>query len=532
MDELSYLRVSGMSTEQQIAQNVHDHTLDVHKEILDVHPWIVRQLSDCMVVMISTHSHGERSGTGWIVLVLMCLAQFMCVLDDTIVNIALPSVQAELGFSGPSLQWVLNGYLLTFGGLLLVAGRASDLFVRRTVFLTGLSVFGLASLTCGLAASPAMLIVSRIVQGVGAAMLSASALAILTATYTGAARGRAFGVWGGLSGVAGAAGVLLGGLLTSAVSWRWVFLVNIPVALVVGVLVPRAVGSARSMVRPALDPLGAVTVTLGLGLLIFGIVSSEQSGWVSVPTLSTLAGAVVALGAFLLIERIHESPLVPLGVFTRRNVIGGAICALLLASTMLGTFFFLSLYLQQVLGFSAIRNGIGFLPFAIAVVFSAAMSSQLVVKYGFKPLLMGGFALLVFALLWLAQIGLDGNYWTDVLGPALIAGLGLGTVLVSSVTATTHDLSGDGEQGLASGLVTSTNQVGGALGLAILSTVAFARAEHSSGPAAAPESLLAGFQLAFSVAAGFAFLGFVVAAAVTTRTAGQALSEAQQMARH
>ncbi|MBF6064421.1 DHA2 family efflux MFS transporter permease subunit [Nocardia terpenica] len=463
-------------------------------------------------------------------LVPLCLAQFVCVLDDTIVNIALPSVQAELGFSGSSLQWVLNGYLLTFGGLLLLAGRASDVFVRRTLFLTGLTVFGLASLTCGLAVSPAMLVVSRIVQGIGAAAMSASALAILTATFTGPARARAFGVWGGLSGAAGAAGVLLGGLLTSTLSWRWVFLVNIPVLIVVAALVLRHVGSARSSARPPLDPLGAITITAGLGLLIFGIVSFDQSGWNSPSTLSTLAAAVVLLAAFLLVERKQSAPLVPLGVFARRNVTGGAICALLLASTMLGTFFFLSLYLQQVLGFSALRNGVAFLPFAIAVMFSAVVSSRLVTKVGFKPLLMGGFGLLAVALLWLAQIDLHGSYRADVLGPALIAGVGLGTLLVGSVTATTHDLSGEGELGLASGLVTSTNQVGGALGLAILSTVAFARVDRHS--AAVPESLLVRFQLAFYVAAGFALLGLLVSALVTTRTADQDLTEAQQMARH
>lgn len=467
------------------------------------------------------HGTTRPRAHGWLVLVLLCLAQFMCVLDDTIVNIALPSIQTELGFSGTSLQWVLNGYLLTFGGLLLVAGRASDLFVRRTVFLTGLTVFGLASLTCGLAAGPAMLVISRIVQGIGAASMSASALAILTATFTGPARVRVFGVWGGLSGVAGATGVLLGGLLTSTLSWRWVFLVNIPVVIAVGVLTLRHISSVRSPVRPALDPWGAVTVTGGLGLLIFGIVNSHQSGWGSPLTLSTLAAAVVLLVAFLLIERKHSAPLVPLGIFARPTVTGGAICALLLASTMLGTFFFLSLYLQQVLGFSAVQNGVAFLPIAVAVMIAAAVSSQLVTKVGFTPLLMGGFGLLVVALLRLAQLDLDSSYGTDMLGPALIAGVGLGTLLVSSVTATTHDLSGDGEHGLASGLVTSTHQVGGALGLAILSTVAFARADSlATTRAIAPEALLAGFHLAFYVAGGFALLGFLVAALVTIRSRG------------
>ncbi|WP_163507328.1 DHA2 family efflux MFS transporter permease subunit [Fodinicola acaciae] len=466
-------------------------------------------------------------------LVLLCLAQFMCVLDDTIVNIALPSIQAELGFTGAGLQWALNGYLLTFGGLLLLAGRASDLFVRRTVFLTGLAVFGAASLTCGLAASSGMLVVSRIVQGVGAALMSASALAILTATFTGPARARAFGVWGGISGFAGATGVLLGGVLTSSLSWRWVFLVNVPVLIVVAVLTLRRVSATRSPTRASLDPWGAVTVTAGIGLLILGIVDSNQYGWGSPWTLSPLAAATILLVAFVLVESRHPAPLVPLGVFARRNVTGGAICALLLASTMLGTFFFLSLYLQQVLAFSAVQNGVAFLPFAIAVMVSAGMSARLVTTLGFKPLLMAGFGLLVAALLWLAQVHLAGSYWIDVLGPALLAGVGLGTLLVSSVTATTQDLSGEGELGLASGLVTSTNQVGGALGLAVLSTAAFARAgDQTAVRAPAPEALLAGFQLAFYLAAGLSFLGFLVSALVITRSAGQPLNEAQRIARH
>ncbi|MGW8970482.1 DHA2 family efflux MFS transporter permease subunit [Streptomyces platensis] len=457
----------------------------------------------------------------WLILVLVCTAQFMCVLDDTIVNVALPSIQRGLGFSNAGLPWAVNGYLVTFGGLLLLGGRASDLFIRRGVFLSGLVVFGAASLACGLSQGPATLVVARVTQGAGAAFMSAAALAILAVTFTGPERNKAFGVWGGLSGVAGALGMLLGGALTSALSWRWVFLINVPIVLVVAALSLRFIPNARAKQRPALDPLGAITVTAGLGLLIYAIVHTEQAGWASPTTLASLAGAVVLLAVFVTVETRHPAPLVPLGVFRRRNVRGGVICGILLASAMLALFFFLTLYMQRVLGYSPFQNGLAYLPMSLAVIVTAAMSSQLVGKFGFKTMLMVGFGLITVALVWFAQIDVDSNYVSDLLGPALVAGAGLGTSLVSVVSTVMQALSGEGESGLASGLVGTTQQMGGALGIAVLSTLAASRTDtalsDASGTAAA---LTEGYRLAFYTGAGVAALGVVVALLVVTRPSG------------
>lgn len=458
----------------------------------------------------------------WLVLVLVCTAQFMCVLDDTIVNVALPSIQRGLGFSDASLPWAVNGYLVTFGGLLLLAGRASDLFVRRTVFVTGLVVFGAASLACGLSNGPAELVLARVAQGAGAALMSAAALAILTATFTGAERNRAFGVWGGLSGVAGALGMVLGGALTSGLSWRWVFLINVPIVLAVTGLSLRFVPAGRGAQRPALDPFGAITVTTGLGLLIFAIVRTGQAGWGSAVTLTCLAGAAALFALFAVVEARHRAPLLPLGVFRRRNVSGGVVCGILLSSAMLTLFFFLTLYMQRVLGYSAFETGLAYLPMSVAVILSAGLASQLVNRFGFTPLLMAGFALIAGALVWFAQVEVDSGYVWDLLGPALVAGAGLGTTLVSVVITATHDLGGEGESGLASGLVNTAQQTGGALGIAVLSAIAFARVDTvMSGAPAQPAGMAAalteGFRLAFYAGAGLATAGIVVALLVTTR---------------
>ncbi|MEV0053368.1 MFS transporter [Saccharopolyspora shandongensis] len=453
-----------------------------------------------------------------LVLVLTCAAQFMCVLDDTIVNVALPSIQHDLGFSNASLAWVVNGYLVTFGGLLLLAGRASDLFVRRTVFMTGLVVFGAASMTCGLSNTPAMLVASRVAQGVGAALMSAAALAILAVTFTGAERDRAFGVWGALSGVAGVAGMLLGGTLTSWLSWRWVFLINVPIVLAVAVLSPRFVPAGRAARGPALDPLGAITVTAGLGLLIFAIVQTERVGWDSVVTLTCMAGAAALLALFVVVEARHRAPMLRLAVFRLRNVSGGVVCGILLASAMLALFFFLTLYMQRVLGYSAFETGLAYLPMSLAVILVAGgLASRLISRFGFKPLLVLGFALIAGALVWFAQIDVGSSYVSDLLWPALIAGAGLGTTLVSVVTTVMHALSGEGESGLASGLVSTTQQMGGALGIAVLSAIAFSRADAANGGAPAePSDLTEGFQVAFYAAAALALAGIVVALVVTT----------------
>jgi len=452
----------------------------------------------------------------WIVLALLCTAQLLVVLDATIVNIALPSIQRDLGFSDANLQWVINAYVLTFGGLLLLGGRAADMFIRRRVFLAGLVVFVIASLGCGLSAGEATLIGGRAVQGVGAALMSAAALSILVVTFTrGKERNIALGVWGATSGVAGALGVILGGALTSGPGWEWVFFINVPIGLAAGAASLRFVATHRAPERPPLDPLGALTATAGIGLLIFAIVRTEQEGWGSPATLGCLAGALALLAAFLTVEARHRAPLVPLGVFRLRNLSGGNAVSLLLGGVMFATFFFVTLYMQQVLGYSPIKTGAAYLPLAITVIAGSGVASSLIARLGFKPLLAAGMFLLALGLAWFAQIDAGGGYASDVLGPSLVWGPGLGIAIVVVIATATDDLGGEGESGLASGLVNTTLQVGGAIGLAALSTVAFGRvddlmAKAHGDHAALPGALTEGFQLGLYLGAGLAALGAMI----------------------
>jgi EmrB/QacA subfamily drug resistance transporter len=460
----------------------------------------------------------DTSDHRWIVLALLCTAQLLVVLDATIVNIALPSIQRDVGFSDANLQWVINAYVLTFGGLLLLAGRAADMFIRRHVFLAGLVVFVIASLGCGLSGSEAELIAGRAVQGVGAAMMSAAALSILVVTFTrGKERNIALGVWGATSGMAGALGVILGGALTSGPGWEWVFFINVPIGLLAGAASLRVIARHRAPERPPLDSLGALTATAGIGLLIFAIVRTEQEGWGSTATLGCLAGAAALLAAFLAVEARHRAPLVPLGVFRLRNLSGGNGVSLLLGGVMFATFFFVTLYMQQVLDYSPIETGVAYLPLALTVVVAAGLASNLIARLGFRPLLVAGMALLAVGLAWFAQVDAGGGYVSDVLGPSLVWGLGLGIGTVVVIAAATDDLGGEGgESGLASGLVNTTMQVGGALGLAVLSTLAFERvddamAEARGNPDALPGALTEGFELALYLGAGLAALGALVA---------------------
>ena len=464
----------------------------------------------------------------WLVLALLCTAQLLVVLDATIVNIALPSIQRDLGFSDANLQWVINAYVLTFGGLLLLGGRAADMFVRRNVFLTGLVVFVIASLTCGLSGGEVTLIAGRAAQGMGAALMSAAALSILVVTFTaGKERNLALGVWGATSGVAGALGVILGGAFTSGPGWEWVFYINVPIGLAAGAASLRFVAPHRAAERPPLDSLGALTATIGVGLLIFAIVRTEQEGWGSAATLGCLAGAAALLAAFVAVEARHRAPLVPLGVFRLRNLSGGNAVSLLLGGVMLTTFFFVTLYMQQVLGYSPIETGVAYLPLALTVIVASGVASNLLTRLGFKPLLATGMALLAAGLAWFAQIDAGGGYVSDVLGPSLVWGPGLGIAIVVVIAAATDDLGGEGESGLASGLVNTTLQVGGAIGLAALSTVAFDRVDKLMAEArgdhdALPGALTEGFQLALYLGAGLAALAAVITLLALSDRGGRA----------
>ncbi|MGA7396209.1 MAG: MFS transporter [Solirubrobacterales bacterium] len=451
------------------------------------------------------------------ILLLLAAAQFLVVLDASITNVALPSIGSALDFTQGNLPWVVNAYILTFGGFLLLGGRMADLLGRRKVFMGGLVLFAIASLTAGLAQNEGMLIVSRAVQGLGAALLSPAALAIVTATFAeGKERNSALGVWGAVAGAGGAVGVLLGGILTQYLSWRWVFLVNVPVVLLVLPLVLRVIPESRSDEgHRDFDLPGAVTVTAGLSLLVYALINASEVGWTAGETLLMGVGAFVLLGVFVLIESRAAHPLVPFGIFGSRTRNGSYIVGLMLAAALFSMFFFVSLYMQQVLGWSAIKAGLAYLPLSVAIILGAGVGSGMANRIGFKPVLTAGMAFTAIGLLWFTQISVDGTYLNDVLGPSVVAGLGLGLAFPGATVGGTSAVRQD-EVGLASGLVNSTQQIGGALGLAVLASVATSKTDSvmtaaQGNPAALAGALNDGFQIAFLVGAFFAMAGVVFA---------------------
>jgi EmrB/QacA subfamily drug resistance transporter len=444
-------------------------------------------------------------------LALLAMTQFVVVIDASIVNIALPSIGRALHFSQADLSWVVNAYTLTFGGFLLLGGRMADLMGRRRMFMIGLVVFSLASLAGGLAQSEAWLIAARAVQGLGAAIVSPAALSIVTTTFAdGAERNRALGVWGAVAGAGGAAGVLLGGVLTSGLSWRWVLFVNVPIGLLCAFLALRVLLESRADVESrSFDVPGAVTVTAGLALLVYALVNAVNAGWGASSTIVEIAGAVLLLGVFLAIERRQRAPLMPLSIFRLRTLRGADTVALLIGMSLFSMFFFVSLYMQQVLHYSALKAGISYLPLAIGIILSAGAASVGVTRFGFKPVLLAGLLFVAAGLFWFSKVPAHGgSFGADVLGPSLLAAIGLGLsfvpVTIAAVTGTRPH-----EAGLASGLVNTAQQVGGALGLAILATVANSRTNNllHSGQHDLPAALTKGFERAFLVGSGFALAG-------------------------
>ncbi len=457
----------------------------------------------------------------WIALALLAMAQFVVVLDASIVNVALPTIGESLLFSQADLSWVVNAYVLTFGGFLLLGGRLADLLGRRRVFMAGLVVFALASLAGGFAESEGALIAARAIQGLGAAILSPAALSIVTTTFRdGSERNKALGVWGAVAGAGGAAGVLLGGVLTEYLGWEWVLWVNVPIGLVAAALAPSLIAESRAESETrGFDFAGAVTVTLGLSVLVYALVEAPDAGWGSVQTIGLLAGAVALLAAFVAIERRSASPLVPFSIFRMRTLTGANVVGVLTGASLFSMFFFISLYMQNVLGYSAIKAGLSYLPLAISIILAAGVASQLVTRIGFKPVLATGMALISIGLLWFSQISVDGGFVTDVLGPSLVAAVGLGFSFVPQTIAAVSGVA-QHEAGLASGLINTSQQVGGALGLAVLSTVAFTQitdAAASTGAAPSPAVLTDGYADAFLVGSGIALLG-VIATLLLIRT--------------
>ncbi len=449
-------------------------------------------------------------------LMLLAMTQFVVVIDASIVNVALPSIGAHLHFSRDDLSWVVNAYTLTFGGFLLLGGRLADLLGRRRMFMIGLVLFSLASLAGGLAQSEAWLIVARAIQGLGAAIVSPAALSIITTTFAeGAERNRALGVWGAVAGAGGAAGVLLGGILTSGLSWRWVLFVNVPIGLIAAMLAPRILLESHAEDdTEGFDIPGAVTVTAGLALLVYAVVDAVNVGWGSTGTLLRLAGAAILLVAFVAIEHRQRHPLLPFSIFRLRTLRGADIVGLLIGMSLFSMFFFISLYLQYVLHYSPIKAGVSYLPLAVGIIVSAGAASQLVTRVGFKPTLIGGLLLIAVALLWFSRVRAPGgSFATDVLGPSILAAFGLGfsfvPVTIAAVTGTKPH-----EAGLASGLINTSQQVGGALGLAILATVANSRTQSllHTGVHNTSVALTKGYDRAFLVGAGFAIVGAILAA--------------------
>ena len=445
----------------------------------------------------------------WVVLVLVCLAQFMVILDSTIVNVALPSIQTDLHLSEANLQWIVNSYTLVFGGFLLLGGRAGDLIGRKRLFLAGLVVFTVASLLNGLAVNEGMLIATRALQGLGAAFVSPAALSIISTTFAeGKERARALGVWAAIAIGGAAVGLILGGLLTQLLSWPWIFFVNVPVGIVTFILSLRLIPESRDEhAERAFDVAGAVTVTGGLMSLVYAIVKSETAGWTSATTIGFFVLSAVLLSSFVVIELRSKAPLVRLSIFRVRSLLTANVVMLLVACGMFAMFFFNTLYIQRVLGYGPLEAGLAFLPFTAGVMVSAGLAAQFAPRVGVRPVAALGMIVTALGMLLLVRLPVDGSYLSDVLPALVVTSLGMGAVFMPLTLIATTGLKDD-DQGLASGLFNTSQQIGGALGLAILSTIAASKATAAGG-ATDPEALVTGFHWAFGGAALFVTAGLV-----------------------
>jgi EmrB/QacA subfamily drug resistance transporter len=440
----------------------------------------------------------------WQALTLVCVAFFMTVLDVSIVNVALPSIKTSLGVSDASLQWVLVAYTITFGGFLLLGGRAADLLGRRRLFMVGLVLFSAASLACGLAGSIGVLIAARTVQGLGAAIISPATLSIITTTFEeGSERNKALGIWGAMGGSGAAAGVLFGGILTKYAGWEWIFFVNVPVGALVLALTRSVVRESRAEGLRRFDAAGAVTVTGGLALLVYAISKAPDVGWASARTIGLLVVSGLLLAAFAWIETRQEAPLVPFRIFRTKTLAGANVAGFLLGAVVYANFFILTLYVQQVLGYSALKTGLTFLATAGTVIPVAGASQALSTRIGVRPVMTAGLALIAGGMLWYAQIPVHGRFAADLLPGYLMVGVGMAFAFIPVSIAALAGVE-QHEAGLASGLINTSQQIGGALGVAIASTVAFTHVKTllASGHPQ-PEALTSGFSLAFWVLAGF-----------------------------
>ena len=468
------------------------------------------------------NARGPRAAVpDWLLLALVCLGQFMVVLDISIVNVALPSIQSELGFTASGLQWVVNAYTLTFAGFLLLGVRAADLFGRRRMFLVGLAMFTGASLVGGLAQSQGMLIAARALQGLGGAVLAPATLTILTTSFAqGPARARALGVWSAVAAAGASAGAVIGGLLTDLISWRWILFVNIPVG-VFALIAARAYlpESRGESTNRSLDVAGALTVTGGLVAVVYGIVRTQSHGWTSRQTLLPMAVGFGLLGVFLFIQaRVARAPLMPLRIFRSRSVAGANVYILLLFAGMFGAWYFETLYMQHVLGYSPLQAGLAFLPQTLLIAAGSQVTSRLVTRFGPRPLMLAGTATAALGLAWLSGIGPESAFGSDLLGPYLLIGLGLGVSVTPATVAATSGVAPQ-DAGLASGLLNTARQIGASIGLAVLATVAAGRTTALlAGVASTPSNVAAALSDGYARAIDVGVVILLAAGAVAALT--------------
>ncbi len=454
----------------------------------------------------------------WLALGLLSAVQFMVVLDIAIVNVALPSIQVDLGFSQENLQWVISAYALVFGGFLLLGGRAADLLGRRRIFLAGTIVFTISSLLAGLAWSEASLIGARAFQGLGAAVITPAALSILSTTFVeGRERNIALGVWGAVGGFGAAAGVLMGGVLTDALSWEWIFFVNIPVGLTALVLAPILLKESRDASVKSFDALGAVLVTSGLSSLVYAITQAATDGWLAGKTVGFFTASIALLAGFVAWEVRHPEPLMRFGILRTKTVSGANVAGFILGTATFSLFLMLTLYMQQVLGYSPMKTGIAYLAVAGTAIFTSAIAAQLVTRIGVKPVLVVGMTSLTAGLVYFTQVSVGGSYLADLLPGFLLIAVGLGFSFVPISIAALAGIQ-PAEAGLASGLINTSQQIGGALGIAALSTIATSRTDDAiAGGSTQAAALVTGFHGAFVAGVILAAIGIVAALTLIRR---------------
>jgi EmrB/QacA subfamily drug resistance transporter len=453
----------------------------------------------------------ESMRTKWFALALLCVTQFLVVLDIAVVNVALPSIQTDLGFSQDDLQWVISAYALVFGGFLLLGGRSADILGRRAVFMAGLAVFSVGSLLCGLAWSDESLIGARALQGLGAALVTPSALSILTTMFAeGRERNIALGAWGAVGGFGAAAGVLMGGILTDLISWEWIFFVNVPVGAAALVLSPILLRESREAHGQSHDVPGAVLVTSGLVLLVLGVTQGRQWEWLSVQTIGVFAASAILLVGFAVWELRQREPLVPFSIFRLQTLSASNVAGFIMGTALFSMFLMLTLYMQQVLGYSPIKTGIAYLAVAGTAVIWANVAAVAVTRVGVKPALILGMGLLTAGLVYFTQVSVDGSYWADLFPGFLVLGVAIPFAFVPITIAALAGTKPE-EAGLASGLINTSQQVGGAVGIAILSTVAVSTTDDAVAQGTAiPTALTDGFVNAFWTGAAIALVGALV----------------------